>query len=591
MRKSNILLAAFIGLAILSGCSSLNKMIKLAEQQKLDIVPSPLELHGDSVKYTASAVLPPKMLPEGYVFAVTNYYKFGEKEVEIGKMTFDASDFPNQKTTTSTKKESFAFAYQDGMATGDLEVMGTAIDPKGENKSTARKAMAKGLIVTSMMAEDVVYAAYAAPGYTDAEELEPTNVDMYFDQGSAVLKGSEIKSDKGKKFNAFIADKNVTKTVTITGTHSPEGTETINSDLSANRAKAIEKYYRAQMKKYDYKDMADSIEFILKPVVEDWAGFKAALDAYDGISSEQKSEIVKIINGQGTFVDKEKAMQNLDSYKAVFKDVYPGLRAAKTEVLTVVEKKTNAEISMLAKQIASGDTVNTALSTEELLFAATLTPSLDEKEAIYLAATKKDGSWVAHNNLGAVYVEKAGMSDGSTKTSLTEKAIAQLDIAAQKQNSVEVQANKASALVLQGDKAQAYDAVKGALGSGAGSHTAGLNGVKGSIEVKLGDYKSAVASLNGAQESTKVAFNKGLALLLSKDYENATTGFDSAIESDEDFAKAYYAKAIAAARAGKQDEIAEPLKTAVSKDPKLKEKALSDLEFRDFAVIVAAAVQ
>ncbi|WP_109829552.1 OmpA family protein [Reichenbachiella versicolor] len=589
MRKSNFLLAALTGLVLLSGCSSLNKMIKLAEQQQLDIVPSPLELHGDSIKYSASAVLPAKMLPEGYSFIVTNYYKYGESDLEVGKMTFDASDFPESKTTTSKKEQSFSFAYADGMQNGDLEVIGMAVDPKGENKSTARKPMAKGLIVTSLMVEDVVYAAYAASGYTDEEELEPTNVEFYFDRGSSVLKWSEKSGSKGKEFSAFIADKNVTRTVTITGTHSPEGSETVNTGLSESRAKAIEKYYRAQMRKYDYKGMADSIEFILKPVVEDWTEFKTKLDAYEGVSDEQKSEIVKVVNGQGTFEDKEKALQKLDSYNAIFKDIYPGLRAAKTEVLTVIEKKTNAEIAALAKQIVAEDTT-AALSTPELLFAATLTPDLDEKEAIYMAATKQEASWVAHNNLGAVYIEKAKMAEGSEKTSLIEKAIAQLDIAAQKENAVEVQANKASALVLQGDKAQAYDAVTGALAAGAGSHQADLYGVKGSIEIKLGDYTSASASLNGAQETTKVAFNKGLAALLKKDYDNANTGFDSAIELDSEFTKAYYAKAVTAAREGKAEELVKNLKTAVEKDPSLKEKALADLEFREFASQLATAL-
>ena len=65
----------------------------------------------------------------------------------------------------------------------------------------------------------------------------------------------------------------MTRTVTITGTHSPEGTETINTDLSGDRAGTIEKYYRGRMDRYDYAGAADSIEFILKPVVQDWGCF------------------------------------------------------------------------------------------------------------------------------------------------------------------------------------------------------------------------------------------------------------------------------------------------------------------------------
>ena len=32
---------------------------------------------------------------------------------------------------------------------------------------------------------------------------------------------------------------------------------------------------------------------------------------------------------------------------------------------------------------------------------------VDEKEQIYLAATKKNDNWISHNNLGAVYMQKA----------------------------------------------------------------------------------------------------------------------------------------------------------------------------------------
>ena len=94
----------------------------------------------------------------------------------------------------------------------------------------------------------------------------------------------------GKQLDAFIASKNATSTVTVTGTHSPEGAERINSRLSPDRAAAIESYYRKQMDKYDYQQQANEIKFILKPVIRDWNEFKTALASYDGITSEQKTE-------------------------------------------------------------------------------------------------------------------------------------------------------------------------------------------------------------------------------------------------------------------------------------------------------------
>lgn len=591
MRKSNVVIAFFVGLTMLSGCSALNNMVKLAATQQVDVVPNPLELHGDSVKFDMSVVLPAKMLPENYVYNLTTYYKSGDSEVEVGTMVFDAADFPDSKTTTSRQSETYSFLYDPAASQGVVEVQGVAVDKNAKTKEAARIEVAKGIITTSQLVEDEFYSAYAFSGYNDKEELEPTNVDFFFDQGSSVLKSSETRSEKGKEFAAFIADKNVTKTVTITGTHSPEGTETINSGLSEARAKSIEKYYRQQMRRYDYKDMADSINFILKPVVEDWTAFKDALSAYEGVSDAQKSEILKVVNGAGVFEDKEKALQNLDSYKAIFKDIYPGLRAAKTEVLTVKVKKTNAEIAVLAKQVADGSASADTLSTGELLFAGTLTPSLTEKEAIYLAATKKDGSWQSHNNLGAVYLDMAIAAEGDERNSKVEMAITQLEIAANKNNAAEVLANMATAYSLQGDKAQAYDAVVAGLAKSPSSdHASGMNAVKGSLEIKNGEYDAAFESLKTAKESSSVAFNRGLALLLNKDYENAVTGFGNATEQDAEFAKAYYASAIASARLRNDADMLASLKTAVEKDPELKEKALNDLEFSNYASQVAEAL-
>ncbi|MEP2026941.1 OmpA family protein, partial [Reichenbachiella sp.] len=536
-------------------------------------------------------VLPAKMLPQNYVYNLTTYYKSGENEVEVGKMVFDAVDFPDSKTTTSRKSDTYSFAYDPAMSQGTLEVQGVAVDKNAKTKETARVEIAKGIITTSLLVEEEFYSAYAFHGYNDQEEVEPTNVDFFFDQGSSVLKSSETRSEKGKEFAAFIADKNVTKTVTITGTHSPEGTETINSGLSEARAKSIEKYYRSQMRRYDYKDMADSINFILKPVVEDWTAFKDALSAYEGVSDAQKSEILKVVNGAGVFEDKEKALQDLDSYKAIFKDIYPGLRAAKTEVLTVKEKKTNAEIAVLAKQIAEGTASADTLSFEELMFAATLTPSLTEKEAIFKAATKKDGNWKSHNNLGAVYLDMAIAAEGAERSSKIEMAITQLEIAANKSNTSAVLANMATAYALQGDKAQAYDAiVAGFEKSPAKRHISGMNAVKGSLEIKRGEYDAAFESLKNADESTSVAFNRGLALLLNNDYENAVTGFGNAAEQDAEFAKAYYASAVASARLRNDADMLTSLKTAIEKDPELKEKALNDLEFSNYATQVAEAL-
>ncbi|HRW98636.1 MAG TPA: hypothetical protein P5280_04065, partial [Cyclobacteriaceae bacterium] len=371
-----------IGTFTFSGCT-LPSMIKMSKEQNLTVTPNPLEVHKDTVSYEMAANLPVKMLKKGTVYTLNSYYKYGDSEIAMDPIAFKAEDYPNSGTEQPKVTKSFSFPYQPAYKTGTLEVEGVA--SKGTaSKTTPRLAVATGVITTSKLVQNSYYAAFANHGYNNQEEIIPVVIpDFIFQQGSSVLRTSETRSDKGKQLDAFIASKNVTRTVTITGTHSPEGAERINTRLSSDRAAAIEKYYRAQMKKYDYKGMADSINFILKPVVRDWAEFKTALAAYDGISSDEKSAYLNIVNGAGTFEEQERQLKKLPTYRKVFKDVYPGLRTAKTEILTIKDKKTDAEISVLAKQITQGSMNADTLSFEEMMYAATLTPSLEEKEAIY----------------------------------------------------------------------------------------------------------------------------------------------------------------------------------------------------------------
>jgi len=289
---------AIVGFISMSGCA-LQQMVNKAQEQNLEVTPNPLEVHGDSVAFDVAATLPVKMLKKGKVYTVKTYYTYGDgQEMELEDVEFRAEDYPNANEVNPRESQSYGFAYDPKYNPGDLVVQGIASDPRnGKSKSTDRMPIAKGLITTSELVEEVYYPAYLGHGYNEGEELLPSNVNFYFDQGRSVLKRSEVRSDRGEFLTNFIADKNVTRTVSITGTHSPEGPERINSNLAQERAARIEEFYRDQMDKYDYEGMADSIEFILKPVVEDWTDFKEALSDYDGISSDQKAAMMDLVNG------------------------------------------------------------------------------------------------------------------------------------------------------------------------------------------------------------------------------------------------------------------------------------------------------
>lgn len=565
----------------LAGCT-LPKMVKMSKDQQLTVTPNPLEVHKDTVAFDMAANLPVKMLKKGTVYTLNSFYKYGTSELALDPIPFKAEDYPNSKTEAPRVTKSFSFPYQPAYKVGTVEVEGVA--SKGEKaKKTPRLPVATGIITTSKLVKPVYFAAFAEHGYNNQEELVPVVIpDFIFEQGRSVLRPTEIKSTKGKQLDAFIASKNATRTVTITGTHSPEGAERINAKLSPDRAAAIEKFYRTEMKKYDYKGKADSINFILKPVIQDWNEFKTVLSSYEGITSEEKAEYLNIINAGGSFEDVEKQFKKLKTYKKVFKDVYPKLRAAKTEILVVKDKKTDAEISVLSKQVTQGSVSADTLSFEELMYAATLTPSLEEKAAIYEAATKKGSNWNAHNNLGAVYIAQAA-ENSSNAAALADKAQAQLDLAVKLNEAPEVHANLASVAALKGNAYAAYSHATKALGAGLrGDNAAGVNGVKGYAEIVKAQYAAAVSSESSASDNADNLFNKGLAQVLNKDYQNALTSFKEATNKNSNLAIAYYGAAVASARLGNAEGVVSNLGSAVKADPTLKEAALSDLEFDKF---------
>jgi outer membrane protein OmpA-like peptidoglycan-associated protein len=323
-------------------------MVKMAKNQEMKVTPNPLELHADQVKFDVNGTLPAKMLKKKTSYTADLDYKYGDRKTDVGSLEYAAADFPNAKKEQPKLNKSFTFPYQEGMERGELVVQGTAAKGK-KSKTTVEMPIAKGIITTSRLVKDADLVAYAETGYNPNPEFEPTDVAFFFPQGSAQLRTSETRSKRGKFLDAFIAEKNVTKTVTVTGTHSPEGAERVNSRLSENRAQAIEKYYRGKMKSYNYKKKADSVEFVLKPVIQDWQQLKDTLAATDILSEDQEQQILSVIDGSGDFEQKEDQLHKMPFYRTLLNQVYPKLRTAQTEILTLMEKKPDNEIAVLAK--------------------------------------------------------------------------------------------------------------------------------------------------------------------------------------------------------------------------------------------------
>jgi len=599
MKNINILNLVLVVLFTISACNPLKKMVELSKQQQINVNPNPIELSGSKVSFDVESTLPKGMLPKGTSYTLN----FNFEGTDVGSVEFKASDYPNSASSTTKSTKTLSVPYNSsvmGGSPGKLSIVGTAkVIATGKSLDTESSNVADGVNRTiTLTRASEISTPKAYPGYTDAEETEVTSVDFYFNQGSSYLRGSEKKSDRGEQFAAFVAEKNITKGVNITGAHSPEGSTKVNEVLADKRATEIEKYYRAQMDKYDYKDEAGSINFDLVPVVENWDGLRRVLRASSSLSRTEKSQISSIINGGGSFVDKEKSLSKLGFYKTLMKEVYPDLRNSRTEVVTVIEKKPNNEILAIAQNIVSGEASSDALSHGELLFAGGLTPDLKEKAAIYQAAVKWGGTWQAHNDFGSVHIELAKEEENGSESQLKllEAAKTQLDISNTKKENAEAHLNLAAIAAMNYDWSLAYEHVLNAEKLDLSHSKTDMIVSKGTLSIPLGDYDRAMTTLNTIPNNGWGMWRRGIMKVMMGDLAGAKTEMTSlrkrlAEMKIEEQGGLDYVHAIISAREGNATGVTSHLKEALSKDNgDLKERLVNDLEFKDFSDAVNAAM-
>jgi hypothetical protein len=396
-------------------------------------------------------------------------------------------------------------------------------------------------------------------------------------------------------------------TVTVTGSHSPEGREAKNVSLSEDRAIAIEKYYRSKVealasitnpnskkskkgkkggKSANASSANESIQFVTKSLIEDWRPFIDTLNAYSGFTEPEKAEILAIVNStEGTFPERELKLQALPTYPKLFLEVYPKLRFAMTEILAKKVKKSEAEIVLLAKEAIQGNEESLKkLDEKELAFAASLSPDLEEREKIYRASIRKNDLWESQNNLGAILLTKAAKAEGEDRVRLAKEATTSLLIAINKKDNGYSQANLALAKALAGDLGGATGNLENAGQTAEGPKVAPLvNSLRGAIAVRDGKYPIAIKNLSAGDNSGTAPFDLALAYLMTKDYGNAKVAISKAQQADPSVAIYDYVAAIIATRQKAVTPATTELKKAFSKKPGLKQLALKDAEFNSVA--------
>jgi tetratricopeptide (TPR) repeat protein len=551
---SSVVVALTAVTLLFQGCAGLGSMQKHMEELNFKVEPSPLEVHGDSVKVTITGKFPEKYFAKAVSAEATPAIVWNG-----GEATFKVQQFKGEKAVGNgdvipfKTGKSFTYTatlpYSAGMESSKLELR---IKGAKGSKTASFPAVeiAKGIITTPylMKSDDKVITSKDAFVRSTDKTIEAV---INFDLNSFVVKPSELKDADIAELQTLLTaistnPKMVVTQIELQSYASPEGEILLNDSLAVDRARAGAKAMTAILKTAKLDVLYGKL-IKENPNGEDWDGFKAAMDKS---AIADRDIIIRILQRTTDLMERKTEIKNISKTYTEIKDlIFPSLRRCSIIVRYTENGYSDTELTSLGKSSPS------ALKYEELLKAASLIDDANVKASIYKEAeTKANGDYRASNNLGVVYF---GMNKSAEAAKQFEKAYGM-------KKNAETANNQGVAVRLNGDRKGAMK-----LFSESGSSESKYN--KGLILIANGDYAGAVATMKDVK-----SFNSALAKMLSGDNAGAKSDLDA---SGDKSALADYLRAIICARskdtAGKDSN----LSSAIAKDGSLGEKSKNDLEF------------
>lgn len=549
MRKQSIK-----GLAFFAVAGSLLTSCDLMKDLKYTVTPSPLEMHGDSVRVKVDVTFPEKgikkkasaeIIPVLGGVALKPVTVLGEKAVGNGNTMAYKSGGKMVYTDV--------IAYQPSFENTTLMVTGKISKGGKEKDQIDPIEIAKGTIITPLLVNKDFKVMMAEDAFQRTTEQSYT-AQINYDKSKSIVKPNELKESDIKALEAWLVaaqsnPKIAIKNVSVTGFASPEGEQGTNESLSSDRSNTAKEAAKGIAKKAKNTKGQEEI-YSTSGRGEDWEGFKAEL-AKSNMKQDEKDLVVRVLEMYKDPVQREQEIRNMaKTFTFLEQNILPRLRRSEIRVIYDLTGYSDEELTNMSQKMID------SLDLEEILFTATLTTDLNEKLRLYNEASRlfpTDNR--SFNNAGAVLFMQGKMDEAKAKfeaaNSLEENAISQNNLGA--------------VAGVKGDRLKA----KELLAKGGGSPEAKYN--MGIIAIQDGVYASAVSNLGDNN------FNKALAQLLNGDVAGAVKTIDAS--SDKESAQGSYLKAIAAARQDKLDLTVSNLKKAISKDKNFKAKAAKDMEF------------
>jgi len=554
MRKYQILCMAAAAVAALSSCSS--KLGALSADY-FTVTPNPLEAKAGEVEATINGVFPEKYMKKKAVVTVVPELRSNlTNDVVKGQ----AATFQGEKVQGNDQTISYrmggryamksVFDYTDALESSDLYLTFKARVGKKE-VSVPDVKVATGVVATSELYKQILSNGGGCKA-TDAfqrirEEKQEANIKFLINE--AKLRKSELASNSIsefvnmlKKINADREGLNV-QNVEIAAYASPEGGFDFNDRLANKRQTVSEDYVKQQLSETGVEAPIDA-----HYTAEDWDGFKQLVAASN---LQDKDVIIRVLEMYKDPQEREQQIRNMSAgFKELADGVLPELRRAR---LTINYEVVGRSDDQIVKQAATDPSV---LSVEELLYAATLVDNIDQQEAIYKAAAKKDPKdYRALNNLAVIEMAKGNEAAAKNYVEQALKA---------DPKAAEAFANRGLMNLKDGNLSAAENDI--ARASGAASVGQAL----GNLSIAKGNFAQAEADFQGLKTNSAA-----LAQLLNKNYDGAIATLDAIEQPD---AMTSYLRALVAARKGNKSAAKSYLDEAIQKNPALKSYADNDHE-------------
>ncbi|MDA3868189.1 MAG: tetratricopeptide repeat protein [Salinivirgaceae bacterium] len=559
----------FAAALFFTGCQSLEKMQKMAAEVTLDVQPSPVEMHGDSIAIKLTGSFPAKFFQKKAELEITPVLKYGDQEVAFKSLKMQGEDVQgNNKVISYASGGSFEIigkvAYDPAMREGTLYARGNAT-MKDESMVVLEREVAPGVMSTATLLDLTDAKVIKAADKFERVQYETKKAKIQFLINRHNIRRGELSKDEIKAFNDYLeeiaaAENMNVENITIDAYASPDGTIELNTKLSDKRKVVSEGYVGKQVKNAKVKIEDEQNIYNTKSVAEDWDGFKKELQKSD---VQDKDLILRVLSMYNDPEVREKEIKNIAAaFEDLKTDVLPQLRRSEMSMKVAIVGFSDEEISTFA--LEQPDT----LSVEELIYAATLTEDKEEQKKIYTAVTQQySDDWRGHNNLGVVNYQIGNYADAATSFD----AAKEID-----SDNSKVLNNLGAVALAQGDVEKAAEYLDAAT---AGGKNTSYN--QAMLATKEGKYQDAIDMYASSEYQT---VNFALAKLLQysetknvQAYE-ATLGILEKVE-DKENSLLYYVKAIVGARKQESEVLFNNLRTAIEKNGDLKEAAATDIEF------------